>query len=86
MKGDVIKMYPTLKATVRQGKIELLESIKLPEGVQLLVTLLNEPLPAQFTLGEELIAGLQDALNGRFIRVNTPEELNKHLDSIFNEA
>jgi len=33
-------MLKTLWATVRQGKIELLESMELPEGTKLLVTLL----------------------------------------------
>ena len=71
-----MEMYPTLKATVRQGKIELLERIKLPEGIQLLVTLLDEPSPAQSTLGEELIAGLQDALNGHFQAIKTQSSPN----------
>ncbi|MGF1567937.1 MAG: hypothetical protein ACFCVD_07680 [Nodosilinea sp.] len=33
-------MLKTLWATVRQGKIELLESAELPEGVRILVTVL----------------------------------------------
>jgi hypothetical protein len=33
-------MLKTLWATVRQGKIELLESTELPEGTRVLVTLL----------------------------------------------
>lgn len=33
-------MLKTLWATVRQGKIELVESMELPEGTKLLVTLL----------------------------------------------
>ena len=35
-------MLKTLFATVRQGKIELLQEIKLPEGRQVLVTLLPD--------------------------------------------
>lgn len=35
-------MLKTLWATVRQGKIELLESAELPEGVRILVTLLPD--------------------------------------------
>lgn len=35
-------MLKTLQARVRQGKIELLESIELPEGVRALVTILPE--------------------------------------------
>jgi hypothetical protein len=33
-------MLQTLWATIRQGKIELLESTELPEGTRVLVTLL----------------------------------------------
>jgi predicted DNA-binding antitoxin AbrB/MazE fold protein len=35
-------MLKTLWATIRQGKIELLESVELPEGTRVLVTLLSE--------------------------------------------
>lgn len=35
-------MLKTLWATVRQGKIELLESVDLPEGTRVLVTLLTD--------------------------------------------
>lgn len=35
-------MLKTLWATVRQGKIELLESAELPEGVRVLVTVLPD--------------------------------------------
>ncbi|MEB3310984.1 MAG: hypothetical protein VKJ02_12185 [Snowella sp.] len=35
-------MLKTLWATVRQGKIELLESAELPEGVSVLVTVLPD--------------------------------------------
>jgi hypothetical protein len=40
-------MLKTLWATVRQGKIELLESADLPEGVRVLVTVLPDD-EAQF--------------------------------------
>jgi hypothetical protein len=35
-------MLKTVKAIVRQGKIELLEHIELPEGANVLVTLLPD--------------------------------------------
>ena len=35
-------MLKTLWATIRQGKIELLEATELPEGVRVLVTLLPD--------------------------------------------
>ena len=38
-------MLKTLWATVRQGKIELLDSEELPEGVRVLVTLLPDDEP-----------------------------------------
>lgn len=37
-----VNMLKTLWATVRQGKIELLELTELPEGTRLLVTLLPD--------------------------------------------
>ncbi|WP_445633054.1 DUF104 domain-containing protein [Nostoc sp. DSM 114161] len=39
---DKTDMLKTLWATVRQGKIELLESAELPEGTRVLVTLLPD--------------------------------------------
>jgi hypothetical protein len=35
-------MLQTLWATIRQGKVELLESTEIPEGTRVLVTLLPE--------------------------------------------
>lgn len=35
-------MLKTIRATVREGKIELLESAELPEGTRVLVTLLSD--------------------------------------------
>ena len=35
-------MLSTIRAIVRDGKIELLESVTLPEGIQLLVTVLTD--------------------------------------------
>ncbi len=35
-------MLKTLWATVREGKIEMLESVQLPEGTRVLVTLLPD--------------------------------------------
>lgn len=43
-------MPKTLWATVRQGKIELLESTELPEGTKVLVTLLPDDDEAGFWL------------------------------------
>jgi hypothetical protein len=38
-------MLQTLWATVRQGKIELVDAAELPEGVRVLVTLLPDDEP-----------------------------------------
>ena len=37
-----MNMLKTIRATVREGKIELLESAELPEGTRVLVTLLSD--------------------------------------------
>jgi hypothetical protein len=42
MTTDKTDMLKTFWATVRQGKIELLESTKIPEGTRVLVTLLSD--------------------------------------------
>lgn len=39
---EVNAMITTLWATVRQGKIELIDSTELPEGTRVLVTLLPD--------------------------------------------
>jgi hypothetical protein len=47
MQSHATNMLKTLWATVRHGKIELLESAVLPEGVRVLVTILPDD-EAQF--------------------------------------
>jgi predicted DNA-binding antitoxin AbrB/MazE fold protein len=37
-----MKMLTTVRAIVREGKIQLLESVNLPEGSELLVTIISE--------------------------------------------
>ena len=76
-------MYATLKATVRDGKIRLLDQIALPENSNLLVTVLDDYLDSSLTLGDHLIAGLEDILQGRVTTVSTPQELTQHLDTLF---
>ncbi|MGB0385938.1 MAG: hypothetical protein ACPGWR_14050 [Ardenticatenaceae bacterium] len=78
-------MYATLKATVRDGKIRLLDQIALPENSNLLVTVLDDHLDSSLTLGDHLIAGLEDILQGRVTTISTPQELTQHLDTLFNE-
>ena len=79
-------VYPTLKATVRKGKIQLLDPIQLPENAVLLVTIMEEEVTEALSLGEHLIAGLQDKLAGRTTLVETSQELSLHLDTLFREG
>ena len=78
-------IYPTLRATVRNGKIQLLDDIKLPEDAAILVTIMDENSMSTLTAGERLAAGLQDILLGRLTEVNTPEEMSVHLDAVFDD-
>jgi len=78
-------IYPTLKATVRKGKIQLLDPVDLPENAVLLVTVMEDEAMEVLPLGEHLVAGLQDRLVGRATLVETPEELTYHLDTLFRE-
>ncbi len=79
-------VYPTLRATVRKGKIQLLDEIQLPENALILVTVMDETAMQSLTLGERLAAGLQDVLLDRITAVNTPEEMAAHLDAVLGEA
>jgi hypothetical protein len=77
--------YLTIRATVRQGKVELLDDITLPEEAELLVTVLDDALPEKYSLGEHLTAGLRDILLGRVVEIDDENELSIHLDSIFGK-
>lgn len=78
-------MYATLRATVHDGKIRLLDRIALPENINLLVTVLDDYSDSSLTLGDHLIVGLEDILQGRVKTVSTRQELTQHLDFLFNE-
>ena len=78
-------MYQTLKATVRRGKIELLDDVVLPEKATVLVTIMEDLLPADLTLGEHLARGLIDVERGRVTKVNTGKQLKHHLDMVFSD-
>ncbi len=79
-------IYPTLRAIVHKGKIQLLDKIDLPEDAPLLVTIMDETAVEMFSLGERLAAGLQDILLDRVARVDTPQALTDHLDKVLNKA
>jgi len=78
-------MYQTLKATVRQGKIELLDDVVLPEKATILVTIMEDLSPADLTLGEHLTRGLADVSRGRTTKVSGPRQLKQHLDMVFSD-
>lgn len=79
-------IYPTLRATVHNGKIQLLDEVQLPEDALILVTIMDENAIQSFTAGERLAAGLQDILLGRFVETSTPEEMSAHLDAVFSDS
>jgi hypothetical protein len=78
--------YMTIRATVRQGKVELLDDITLPEDATLLVTVLDDVILEQYTLGDHLIAGLEDVLAGRTVEVTGAQELADYLDAVLGQA
>ncbi len=78
--------YPTLRATVHNGQIHLLNEVKLPEDAVIYVTVMDESVLESLTTGERLASGLQDILLGRFTEVNSAVELSAHLDQVFGEA
>ena len=53
-------MLTTVEAIVREGKIELLEHVEVPEGTRVLVTLLENT--EDYTSEEEDAEDLRDAL------------------------
>lgn len=50
-------MMNTVRAIVREGKVELLEPVELPEGTEALVTLLTESDTAFWTQASAPAAG-----------------------------
>ena len=79
-------IYPTLRATVRKGKIQLLDEVQLPENALILVTVMDEIAIESLTLGEHLATGLQDILLGRVAETQTSQELASHLEEVLDGA
>jgi hypothetical protein len=79
-------VYPTLKATVQQGKIVLIDDVPLPEDAFVLVTIMDESAMNTLSLGDRIIAGLQDVLHGRVTEISTQQDLKKPFERIFSEA
>ncbi len=78
-------MYQTIKATVRKGRIELLEDISLPENVALLITVLEKDDMEALSIGTHLVGGLQDILSGNVTEVHNEADLSQHLAVVFQE-
>lgn len=76
-------MYQTIKATVREGKIELLENITLPENISLLVTVLDADTAEKLSLSDHFMSGLQDIISGNVVTVKDEMELNRYLNVLF---
>ena len=79
-------IYPTLRATVHNGRIDLLDKIELPENAEILVTIMDEAPLESLTLGEHLAAGLQDILLGKVTHAESAKELSSHLDAVLEDA
>jgi hypothetical protein len=78
--------YLTIRAVVRKGKVEFLDEIDLPEDTSLLVTVLDDNIMAGYSLGDHLIASLQDILAGQYVETSSEEELANHLDRLFSNS
>ena len=53
-------MMNTVKAIVREGKIELLEQVDIPEGTEVLVTILSDDAEFWLRAGESSLASVWD--------------------------
>lgn len=76
-------MYSTVKAVMRQGRVELLEPLLLPDDTTLLVTVLDDLSDDEPSLGEMIIAGLTDIKEGRFRETSATYTVKDHLDYLF---
>jgi hypothetical protein len=56
----VIKMSNTIRAIVREGKIELLEKVEIPEGTEVLVTPLLDETQFWLKAGESSLDQVWD--------------------------
>ena len=53
-------MMNTVKAIVREGRIELLEQVDIPEGAEVLVTILSEEVEFWLGASETSLASVWD--------------------------
>jgi hypothetical protein len=55
-----MNMLNTVKAIVREGRIELLERVDIPEGTEVLVTILSDEAEFCLRASESLLASVWD--------------------------
>lgn len=53
-------MLNTVKATIREGRIELLEAVEIPEGTEVLVTILADETGFWLQASESSLASVWD--------------------------
>ena len=53
-------MLNTVKATIREGRIELLEEVDIPEGTEVLVTILSDETEFWLQASESSLASVWD--------------------------
>jgi hypothetical protein len=75
-------MYQTYKGTIRQGRVEILENIPLPENATVLVTILDKPAvsvsPSRNWQAE--LDAIHARQRARGHRPPTPQEVAKYLE------
>jgi len=72
-------MYQTLKGTVRQGRIEILENIALPENATVLVTILEAKPAPPARNWQAVLDEIHARLRASGHKPPTPEEVAKYL-------
>lgn len=56
-----VRMLNTVKATIREGRIELLEEVDIPEGTEVLVTILSDETEFWLQASESSLASVWDS-------------------------
>ena len=72
-------MYQTLKGTIRQGRIEIIENIPLPENAVVLVTILETPQPPAKRDWQAELDKIHARQRARGHKPPTPEEVAAYL-------
>ena len=72
-------MYQTLKGTVRQGRIEIVENVPLPENATVLVTILDTPRPPAARNWQAVLDAIHARQRARGHRPPTAQEVAEYL-------